>query len=215
MAAPSLSVIDNFNRANGALSGPDYVAAYSAGSGAIPTISSNQLASGTGSDTDSGCYYAPVGICADCEVFLTVRALPSPTSMSVMKLRAHTMNVARSGPPANSNDWSGIQMRVLGTGEMTTENFNGTETSTIEDPGAEPIALGDTFGLVVVSGVVQMWYRPSGGAWEQLGLGVSDSTYPSGYIGFAFDEGTARLDDFGGGSLDPEQVVTTTFSVNF
>jgi len=60
---------------------------------------------------------------------------------------------------------------------------------------------GDSLGARMVGDTLTAYYKPSGGAWTELGSAVDDTYAGQGKIGFHIDHTDMRLDDFGGGTI--------------
>lgn len=186
MAVGDTGVIDNLDRANGAL-GANYGALY--GTGLV--IDTNQAASAGG---PQGSYWSAATFGPDCEVFATVATVPATGENVDLMLGI--------GSPGAS--WNGYGV------EMTEEA--GTDTSVIyrADAGvitalgasiSQEFANGEGILLNRLSGVLQL-YRNAGAGWVAVGTSRSDSTYTgAGYIDWFLDGTAARLDDFGGGTV--------------
>lgn len=198
MAFPDLSVLDDFNRADGD-PGSAWTAAFVAADLDKPVIDTNRLKNQSLSATNTGMYWN-VQEFVDGEVWMTVPVLPSPSTEDFF-LVARVKNTARTGPPPSSGAWSGYQARILGNGNIFLSKYGGATRVDLRSATAV-FAAGDSFGIRFEGSTLQLWRKPSAGAWVQVGADVTDSTYAdSGYIGLEFDDATARADDFGGGAF--------------
>lgn len=197
MAAPSLSILDNFNRANGALganwSGPTYQ-----GDTALSIIS-NAAGGNSATFFDSNWSAATFG--PDSEVYATLTAVPGTGDEAYMHARIQSPNTA---------GMDAYELSVVkGSGTDTISIRRVIDNSPTElATRSQEVAAGDRLGLVVLGTgatvTIQAWYSSGGGAWSQLGADVSDANAAritaSGRIGIGTAEATARWDDFGGGT---------------
>ena len=191
MAFPTTAVLDNFNRADGSppsgWSQPLYT-----GDGNI-TINTNQLALSTGTAANGwldGATYGP-----DCEVYCTIPTLPSdgnPTDL-----------FARVADPGTATP-DGYQLRQWQDASQDYFEVRRIDNGVGTTLGAtinQTFAAGDSFGMSIVGSTIEVWYKPSAGAWTSLGT-RTDGTYGSaGYLGIQIWFGTVRVDDFGGGTI--------------
>lgn len=196
MAAPSLSVLDDFNRANGGL-GSNWTTGLYTGTVA-PSISSNAVA---GSVSFAEAYWNPITPGPDTECFLTVTTQPGTGGF--VYLHARSQSPGTSGMDA----YELLMEKAAGTDTLTVNRVI-NEAGTNIGSRSQEISNGDSIGLVVLGAgatvTLQVWYRASGGSWAQLGADISDTNaariVASGRIGAGSNDATARWDDFGGGT---------------
>jgi len=63
------------------------------------------------------------------------------------------------------------------------------------------LQVNDSFGLRCMGGYIEAFYKPVGGIWSQV-IGVANVlSLGAGYLGVYIQASTARLDNFGGGTL--------------
>lgn len=195
MAAPSLAVLDDFNRANGAL-GANWASPNYQGD-ASPTVISNAFG-------QSGTDYADANWAGatytETEVFATLTAVPANGSVAYLHARIQSQGAA---------GFDAYELRVTkASGTDTVDLFriiNNAETNLATR--SQEVAAGDALGMFVsgtgATVTMQIWYRASGGSWTQLGSDVADTNASritaAGRIGAGVQGNTARWDDFGGG----------------
>jgi Concanavalin A-like lectin/glucanases superfamily len=194
VAAPSLAVLDNFNRANGGL-GSNWTTGLYAGTVA-PQISSNAVQG----DPSFAEAYWNVASYTDTEVFKTITTQPATGDLTYLWARGQVPGTA------GADAYELVITKQAGT-DLWELNRVIDNTPTNLASRNQELANGDTMGLVVLGTgatvTLQIWYRPSGGSWTQLGADVSDSNaariVAAGRIGAGSNSSTERWDDFGGG----------------
>lgn len=186
MGFPNTPVLDNFNRADGAL-GPNWNGP-SFGDGNNLTISSNAVTSSNVSFSAMCWVAASVG--TDFEVYMDLPVLPLPTG---------TSRVIVSNSATASTGLLGYYL----VANPTTPSFqlsDAADGSNIGAAIAQAISAGDSFGFNRISGTITIWYRPSAGSWTALGT-RNDSRYNGPFfIGIEMSDNTQRGDNFGGGT---------------
>jgi len=204
VAFPTTSVLDDFNRADGAL-GSNWTAPMQAQQ--TPVVYTNAV-SGAASDYSSA-YWNVSAFGDDCETFMTIPA--GATSHDGVYIHAKYRNVG-------TGTECGYTINYLAASGATVYRryTNGWSGALATD--ATGVSPGDKCGVCVkkVGGdyVVEVWHAPVGtGIWG-LEVSYTDTgavaTYPDldgvGYSGFAlWGSGNASLtrqiDDFGGGTV--------------
>lgn len=196
MAFPTTSVLDDFNRANGAI-GSNWVAGFGDPLPAVNTNSARGAAAGW-----YGAVWAPSGTPAsfgpDCEAYYTIAVANLASAQPAGVL-------ARVSTPT-SGTFSGYMARVhSSTGEPELVRFDaGTPTTLDTAIGVTPVA-GDKIGLSCIGSTISIWYAPAG-VWPGAATKtVTDATYGSaGAICVSINQTGANsngFDDFGGGTL--------------
>lgn len=206
MAFPTTNnILDNFNRADGAI-GSNWSLGHSYAGINFMTISSNQ-ARPQGSDYII-IYWNPATYGPNIEAYVT---LPVQTTIS--------------------NDGPGLYARLVqvGTGtldgyELSFENSghswniyrvdNGVNTKlgATVDPST---SNGDKGGLEIIGSTIK-GYKYSGGSWTEV-ISRTDTTYSAaGYFGLygGSDDANYRLDDFGGATLAGSASVSPSASLS-
>lgn len=62
-------------------------------------------------------------------------------------------------------------------------------------------AAGDSLGLEAIGNTITAYRKPAAGSWGSV-TSATDTTYPNaGYISIGVNDATARLNDFGGGTI--------------
>lgn len=91
----------------------------------------------------------------------------------------------------------------------TTDNIGiykitNTSAALIGALGSHTIANGDLIGMQIIGSTITLWHN-SGAGWEQI-LERSDSDFSgAGYIGVETDGVATIIDDFGGGTIQPQR----------
>jgi hypothetical protein len=199
MAYPTTPILDNFNRADGAI-GSNWIAGFG---DSIPAISTNAAKGAT-----SGWYgavWAPSGTPAifgpDCEVRYTLTAGDTAGSQQAMVL-------ARLTNPTNGSTFAGYSARIA-TSQPQIGKFTagGGTYAALASGGAVTPAAGDGIGLECIGNVINLYYAPAG-AWPGTPtLTFTDNSSPitgAGAIGVDWNQSAANsngMEDFGGGSL--------------
>lgn len=182
MPSPSTSILDNFNRANGAL-GANWSSVNASGN--QPTISSN-VAIGPASST-TPVYWNPTQFGPDSEAYMTCTAFSGTTAQRLF-LRLKDVGTA-------NNDGYSVSVAADGTWEIRRL-----------DNGAITVLNSGDLGTMNAGDV--MWFTAVGSTLTFYVNGTSiatatDATYAAaGYIGFQHGNSTSsKSDDFGGGTI--------------
>jgi hypothetical protein len=194
MAFPSTSVLDNFNRANGApganWTGPSFGDANSL------TIVSNTIESAAAA-FGAMCWTAS-SFGAGLEVYADLAStISGGASVRLLILDNATSSTANGYYLiADSANGFNINKSVGGTGSQI-------------QAGSQALAAGDSFGLQWIGTTVASWYKAAAGSWTQINSVVDSSvTNASGFL-CGIEQSTnsgGALDNFGGGTA-----VTATF----
>lgn len=181
------TILDNFNRANGAL-GANWDKW-----GALPVASiESERLKGEGAGNGGGSFvkekFGP-----DAEVFITLNTEVGVGNFFGIAIRQSTPTTSFDGYYVECSEAAGTTEIKEGSGESVTNL--GPVIST-------PWKAGDKLGVSVIGSTIRAYRYPSGGsAWELIGT-RSDATFAaSGYFAVWRSGGTARLDDFGGGTV--------------
>ena len=183
---PSLGVLDNFNRPNGA-PGTNW-GGITSGYGVV----SNRLDIGTG----GAMLWQSTSFGANQEVFVTMATVDSAGFYQDLLLKSQSATTWESGVIDISYDAAGRRVKVWTFSNAQGWVQRGTDL-------AVTFANGDQFGARVKSdGTVEVYLNGvligsrNASAWTYSASG--------GYIGLLFqDSGSAVLDDFGGGTTAP------------
>lgn len=188
------TVIDDFNRSNGAL-GANWSSVDPVGStGTDWTIASNQVLAVTSAYLAE--YWtggASVTFGPDCAVGVTVAAAPSGSFNNIsLWLGLH------GGVGTASAD--GHRLTIEGT-QVTIETITNGSESAIGAAISETRQAGDTYVLERIGSTLTAW-RLRGGSWTNLGTRTAVYT-AAGSVGLSMYDpgGTGRLDDFIGGTI--------------
>lgn len=195
MAFGSSPVLDNFNRADGDGLGSNWTEpVFSADTGSDWDISSNQAASGGGSNRSSA-YWNPATFGANCEAYVTIATKPG-TNGRVAELYARLVNI--DGTPG------GYMVRAItqaGTDLVRIIRLN--EDGSLTQLGADisqEIANGDKLGIECIGDQIAA-YLFTGGSWAQLGVRTDSTFGGAGNVGIGTNVGSTRLDDFAAGTV--------------
>ena len=200
MAFPTTSVLDQFNRADGAL-GAAWSGAIPQSGDPQPTILSNVVQFGS---NHRSVWWNAGTFGPDSEVFGVVSTKPT-NAAGWLSLYARIQS-------PGSAAWDGYRLEfgpLSGTDELTVDRMINNASTTLATITQE-INAGDQIGMEVTgtgATVTIRVYRHNGTSWAQIGSDVSDTDAnritAAGYIGFGAFESTpaARFDDFGGGTV--------------
>jgi hypothetical protein len=181
-SGPRDAVLDNFNRANGAI-GLNWGQIF--GGFVDLAISGSEAVDPSASSFAWNYWAAQFG--PDSEAYATITTL-STDAIRVCARMTNPTTSQRSGycVQATGNTWS---IRRIDNGTATQLGAVATQT----------VGAGSRFGITVVGTTITAWYAPSATAgWTQV-LTVTDSTYQgAGYI--ALEARGSHLDNFGGGT---------------
>lgn len=184
---PSLAVVDNFNRANGALGagwdGPVRPAEVE------PAVFGNRV---TGDPSEArSAYRDDITVDGDGEVFATVY---DGTEEVVLYLLMNDVG---------TSDVNGYMLKWdPGPGSLSMLRIDDDSTVSVLESVGVSMASGDGIGLRRVGSVLEMFHRVAAGSFVVVGNGVTDGTYTSGRVGFGLAaSAAAKLDDFSGGEL--------------
>ncbi len=181
MAFPTTGILDNFNRADGAL-GANWGRPYSNLLGEW-AVSGNQCVAGALQNGAVANYWSAATFGADSEVY----AIRISGGFSIALRLA---DVTGTSPDGYYNDTSAGSINRLDNGATTQlgATFTGVTTNG-NSAGFE--AIGSTFKA----------YEKSGGTWAEL-ASRTDSTYSAaGYLWITCSLQGNTLDDFGGGTV--------------
>lgn len=197
MAFPTTSVLDNFNRADGAL-GTNWSLAYNYFGAGDPTISGNVVVCGTGYHV---MYWNALTPGADQESYIDV-----PTKWGSIETPSEGVAVECRMANYAQSTWRGYEVMVLsvtGTGNDTW-HVNRIDDHVATQLGAtvtREYADGDSVGIEAIGTTIKAYHK-SGGTWTEV-ASRTDSTYNDGGIGFyaGRDATNWQYDNFGGGTV--------------
>lgn len=184
---PTTPILDNFNRADGALGSNWDGASY--GDPNLLTISSNAVTSAA-LGFGAMCWVAnKVG--RDFEVYATVSTLPLATK---------TVRVISSSSATASSGLTGYYLVVNPT-SSTFQLGDAADGSNIGASISQAFVAGDSFGFSRCNGLINILYKSGAGSWTIIGT-RSDSRYGGLFvIGLELEDNVQRIDNFGGGIL--------------
>lgn len=219
-SAPTTSVLDAFNRANGALGS----AWSNLSGGSAAAITSNQVQCNTGSNYSEQ-WWNGTTFTGEGEIYLTLPAVSTTTGQQVY------VDMFTGWSTSSTAGLNGYQMTVTRGATNDTLQIDRYTGGSIAGGNIKPavaisghVAAGDMVALTrEAGGVLKMWRKPAAGAWAQVSTSVTDTTYFNAgqtfSVGFG-SFGTAwRIDDFGGGTITggttPVTVTPSTPAVAF
>lgn len=191
MAFPATALLDNFNRANGALAG-NWTGNLWPSEG-VPSISSNQVVGTTGGWRSA--YFNPQTFTAEAEVFATIANAAAQVDLYMLVSNpggASITGYALFFVPADPG------LRIARVDSSSSISYLKFITVTI--------ASGDAIGLGrTPAGVFQAYRKPSGGSWATIDTTVTDTTYTAaGFVGLELaPNNSVAIDNFGGGNPRP------------
>ena len=200
--APTLGILDNFNRAN---QGPPPSSSWSAGmygSAGGLSVNGNTLTQRAGSGYREGGFWNPASFGPDSEVYATLTGTTPATNThgwylfvrakeigSSSTLDSYMFMVERSASAPQNWAWQLFQI-INGAGSVLGTYDGG------------PPVIGSQIGLSAKGSQITAWLKTPGGSWQSV-ISTSDSTLPAaGYIGVELTGGvrTHGFDDFSGGT---------------
>lgn len=208
MAFPTVSVLDDFNRANGA-AGSNWLAAFG---DTLPSINSNALKGSAGGWY--GAVWAPSGTPATFSapqeaVYTATNADASSQSLGI---------VAR-GASLNTGSYTGYGVAIVG-GQLRIHKYVSGSFSLLASGATITLAAGDKLGIEIVGTSspvsVRLYYAPAGVWPGSASLTYSDSTSPitsGGQVGLSWNQTGANsngADDFGAGTTSAGGDATVT-----
>ena len=185
--AITTSVLDDFNRSN---TGPPPSASWdgpvASGEGGLKVVSNALAPNASGSPCSS---YWKTAFGAPCEVYATIT-----NNAGTFELYCRLSDVETS-----TQDGYGIYIDPA-NGIVIFKVINGTYTQ-LGDAVSATISNGHKYGLTAIGTTLTLW-RDTGSGWSSVTTRTDSSITGGGYIGALIYSaaGTARLDDFGGGT---------------
>lgn len=164
------------------------------GSRANQRVSNTAGRSATGSTTYGFSAYNVSTFGPACEAYVTISTLPGNGNDVEVSARGSSTTIN------TSNNYSAVMLQAAGT---DTPLIGRDDAGTFTQLGAafsQDFAATNRFGLECVGSTISI-YWDVGSGWV-LGGSRTDSTYgAAGYLGMIIGLATARLDNFGGGTL--------------
>jgi len=188
---PQSSVIDDFNRGDGAL-GANWTGDPLNESAETFVISSNQMFVNTGSP--AGAYWSAATFGPNCEAYCTMVDASSGLATISLLLRLQSPGQAGVDGYQVEFDCSGntvVAKRISGGGALGS-------SETIPAP-----ADGDKVGAAVVGTTVIAYYKDGAAAWAEVGRWTDGNVSSAGNAGVRVEYAptSVTLDDFGAGSI--------------
>lgn len=200
MAFPSTPILDTVT---GGLSPAWTNDPYGLGSSGITYAGSNQ-ATGQPGTAYGESYWSAASYGPDCEAYVSIPTMPATDDEIALGLRIQNAGTgSATGYYVEFNRLTGtdsvVVYRVTSGGVFTSIGSVSQEFSAGDRLGAEVTGTGATVSIKI--------YRYTGGAWAQLGSTISDTDAAritaAGRIALTIQGNTARVDDFGGGTVVP------------
>ena len=190
---PSTPLLDDFNRADGALGANWNSLVYSGG--VMPKIASN------------GATLNGVGFCATSWATLYGRDQESYCDLVTLPASWGVTCYLRGGTEAVPSVY---EINIANNSTLVGQvDKAGTETNPVAGGSvATAWAAGDGFGARAMAGLVSV-FRRTAGVWNQAPVLIVPTATNSlgGFIGFAVADGgtfTCKIDNFGGGTIPPD-----------
>ena len=209
------SILDTFNRANGAINGSTSSSGTTWGSSCFGsgcvnmTIVSNQATSSTAAYGSAALTptYGP-----DTESYATVNTFGVGSGTEIFGLGARMQNVGLSTV-------SGYMLEVYNGGAVNFRRWNNSTTEILLGTAnvsaiGQSLTTGSSLGLTVTgttSPVLTAWFKPPAGSWQSFATATdnfsitppaSNTPYRgSGQIAMEINSTLPRLDDFSGGTI--------------
>ena len=186
-AFPSVSVVDNFNRANQYPPGSKWLGSTQANG---LQVVSNALRNVAGS-TDS--IYWDVTPAVDQEAFVTLTAVPT----NAYPIEIHL----RRDPVANTSYY--VRLSPFPGDHMISfhRRVAGVDTSLPNAISPVPFANGDALGAAMIGSTLYAFRKPAGGAWALIGARTDSTITAAGRVGLMFYGVEWIIDDFGGPAI--------------
>lgn len=198
MAFPTTPLLDPFT---GGISGNWTANPWGVGSSGIVYAGSNQ-ATGQAGTAYGESYWSAANYGPDCEAYVSIPTMPATDDEVALGLRIQNVGTGTAtGYYVELNRLAGtdsvIVYRVTSGGVFTSIGSVSQEFSAGDRLGAEVTGTGATVSIKM--------YRYTGGAWAQLGSTISDTDAAritaAGRLSLTIQGNTARVDDFGGGTV--------------
>lgn len=192
-AFPTTGLIDNFNRAdeNPLSDGGLWTTAIFVGHSALQVLDNQVVpiaAAGSG--------YRNTATFTDVEVFATVSVLGEDDT-EIFVLMGRIVSPGTAGV-----DGYGVALEPRASGDAIVLYRFVDSIATGINSILQNVAVGDSIGLRVEGTTVEVWWKPSAGAWTFLFSGTDATIVGPGNIGIYIDfHINFRGDDFGGGSI--------------
>ena len=199
MAFPTTAVLDAFT---GGISGNWTADPWGLGSSGI-VYSSNQ-ATGQAGTAYGESYWSAANYGPDCEAYVSIPTMPATDDEVALGLRIQNAGTGTAtGYYVEFTRLAGTDTvfvyRVTSGGVFTTIGSVSQEFGAGDRLGAEVTGAGTTVSI-------KMFYYTAG-AWAQIGSTISDTDAAritaAGRVSLSIQGNTARVDDFGGGTVVP------------
>jgi hypothetical protein len=190
MAFPTTGVLDNFNRADAATLGANWLEPQWPAQQA-PKIVSNTVAFATGATQASSADWSTT-VGPNCEVYVDVPTRGGD-NISIW-LRVNNRNSASI---------TGYQFYVTGTNWQIWRIDSSSVFAQLGTGITQAVVAGDSIGAEAIGSALKMYYKPSGGSWTQKRSETDANHSTSGLLGLEIGnaDGLTRLDNFAGGTV--------------
>lgn len=193
MAFPTTSVLDDFNRANGALGANYSEEPFNDTIEASFAIATNVVS--LTADAYGSVWYNAASYGPNAEVYIDIPVAAAAGAYNLY------LRIAQPSAAASTGDGYKVE-QINGAGLTFYRVDNGVSTALGATDVTADLASGDKFGAAII-GQTLYAYRYTSGAWAGYGTSRTDTTYTAaGFIGFGLYDlgGTSRYDNFGGGT---------------
>lgn len=185
---PNVPVVDNANRADGAL-GSSWTSPTFSGNVAL-TIASNKFA--PNSSTSSTSYWNVVSPSGHLQAFVTLATNDATGGVE------YAVDYCFSSPNSGSENGYRFQTEA---GSVSCYRIDARSFTKLGSSITQAKATSDSIGVDLSGGTHTLYYNAAGAGWSALST-RSDSTYTSGITGvFSSASASQRLDDFGTGTV--------------
>lgn len=184
---PLAPVLDNFNRANGAV-GSNWTTLDLG-----MEVSSNQavMASGVGNWYSQ---WAGSTFGADVESYVKIVTKPADGSSMDLKVRHDAIN---------DNSYFVLFNPLAGTDTLSLYRQVADVDTQLGSTVNQEVSNGDSIGISAVGSAIKVYYKSGAGAWSQI-ISQTDTNVTAAGRNSIFTSSSATvLDDFGGGSINP------------
>lgn len=195
MLLPTTPVLDTFNRADSNPLSGNWAGPLNIGDNQI-MLASNQVLASVPAAVSSSWYLATYG--PECECYCTIATLASAAEATVVYARVTNPNTATM---------CGYRVRMTQVdGGADTVDIQRTDNATSTTLGAsittDDFIAGDGLMIRCIGDQISAYHRTSG-VWTLLGT-RTDATYATaGVIALKLQNDHSRIDDFGGGTVNP------------
>lgn len=201
MAFPFNGVIDDFNRSENPLS--------QGGAWIAPLLPADDEPEANGSaclcPTTFADAYRTITVGPDCESYMTITTPPNNGEQLYLWVRILNPSTAIQ------DEYALVITRDAGTDIWQVYRGDDLIGTQLGGDITQELSAGNKIGFEIIGTTLSVYYH-NGSAWSLLGT-RSDGRYTSmGHIGFGLNQGTVRVDDFGGGTIETAALTNVPYS---